>query len=403
MDRSSHRSRTVRIAGVVAVLLGACAASAGGDPPVGTTDQTRMHPAVWRPDHPPKIAVADAGAAGLGCGAILVGGFTGDLAATAAVQVRNPRHGWEPVGCALLTPRAGATVIALDEKRLLVIGGWTGVLPDTVTRLDSVEICEPEQPHRRRTIPPPFETTEDGLEGHAATLLPDGRVVLLHRNRLAVFDPDSERWSPPTPIDTTCLHASVTAVGADHLVLVGGTLRGDEATVRSIHLDSDGLRHVNWNDASMPALEDATSILLDDERILVVGGSIAGTSDSRTWILDPTRRDVRPGPMLPIEGGIADATLHRSGFGVLVVGGERRIEGRPVPPFGPAIIQIDRNTARRLPHPPTSAIRTAILAGPSGIERIGGYRFRATARDRGRASVLEDAASLRLVPVVVAD
>lgn len=401
MVRPSHRSRAVRIAAAVFVVT--CAAKAGGDPPDAPSNGLRTHPAVWRPDRPPKIAVADAAAARLGPTVALVGGFTDDLAATAAVQVRNPRRGWEPVGCALMTPRADATVIALDEARLLVIGGWTGMLPDAVTRLGCVEICEPARPHRRRMTPPPFEAAEDGLEGHAATTLPDGRVILLHRNRLAVFDPESERWSPPTPIDASCLHACVTAVDDDHLVVIGGTLREGEAPVRSIHLGEDGFRRVDWNEASIPALEDAASVLLDDGRILVVGGSIDGTSDPRTWILDPDRRELRPGPTLPIDGGIADAILHRRGLDVLVVGGERRIEGRPVPPSGPAIVQLDRNTARGLPDPPTPAIRTAILAGAAGIERIGGYRFDSATRDRGRASVLRDAASLRLVPVVVAD
>lgn len=403
-NRLGHRSGTIRIIGVAFALLLAGGAAAGGDPPAGTsTIGGRTHPAVWRSEAPPRIAVADAGAATLDGTAILVGGFTADLAATAAVQVRNPRRGWEPVGCALLTPRADATVIALDEERLLVIGGWTGILPDEVTRLGSIEICEPAQPHRRRTTPSPFETTEEGLDGHAATVLPDGRVVLLHRNRLAVFDPDSERWSPLTRLDTTCLHASVTSVGPDQLVLIGGELGEDDAVVRSIHLAPDGVRRVNWSEASMPAVRDAASIGLDDSQILVVGGAIEGTSDPRTWILDAASREIRPGPMLPIDGGIADASLHRSGFGILVVGGERRIEGRPVPPDGPAIVQLDRNTARRLPMPPTSAIRTAILRSPTGVERVGGYRFQAAIRDRGRASVLEDAASLRLVPVVIAD
>ena len=403
MVRSSHRSRTVRIAGVAAALLFASAAPAAGEPPDDASIATRTHPAVWRPEMAPRIAVADAGTARLDRTAVLVGGFTAELAATAAVQVRNPRHGWEPVGCALLTPRAGATIIALDEERLLVIGGWTGVLPGEVTRLGSVEICEPAQPHRRRATTPPFETTEGGLEGHAATILPDGRVALLHQNRFSVFDPEAERWSPPATLDTTFLHPAVSAVGPDHLVLIGGMLEEGGTSVCSIHLSPHDIRQVHWSDTSVPALRDAASIALDGERVLVVGGSIDGTSDPRTWILDAARRDVRPGPTLPIAGGIADAILHRSAFGILVVGGERRIEGRPVPPSGPAIVQLDRNSARRLPAPPALAIRTAILANPAGIERFGGYRFEAATRDRGRASVLEDATSLRLVPVVVAD
>ena len=107
--------------------------------------------------------------------------------------------------------------------------------------------------------------------------------------------------------------------------------------------------------------------------------------------------------MLPIEGGIADPSLRRSGSGILVVGGERRTAGRPSPPSGGAIIRLGRWNSWRLPAAPTVSIRTAILELPTGIEKIGGYRFDFDGEDRRRARVYDGAESLRLVPVVIAD
>jgi hypothetical protein len=391
---------------IVAAVLFPSAMISGGvlSPPV--RNDVRIHPAAWRQERPPRIAVAEAAATMLDGRGILVGGFTSDLRATAAVQVRDPRRGWEPVGCSLVVPRSDATVVRLDDDRLLVIGGWTGRLPDDRNWLNDSEICEPLRPQNRRSIPVPFVfPDQDGLEGHAATRLPDGRVLLVHRDEMSIFDPTSEQWSVPSPLATMRRHAAVAVVGEGSVIVAGGqTATGVETVEIPARGSATTAPDSNpWTTADLPALRDARLIAIATGRALLVGGELEGESDRRTWILDTSTQTVTDGPRLPIEGGIADPSLRKSGSGILVVGGERRTAGRPSPASGGAIIRLGRSKVWRLPAAPTVSIRTAILEVPMGIEKIGGYRFDFAGEDRRRARVSEGAESLRLVPVVIAD
>ncbi|MDA0294583.1 MAG: hypothetical protein O3A19_03545 [Planctomycetota bacterium] len=406
---SRFRIKTTGMIAAAVLLQSPAAVGDIGDPPPAAAADVRIHPAAWRRENPPRIAVAEAAATMLDGRGILLGGFTADLRATPAVQVRDPRRGWEPVGCSLLVPRASATVVALDDDRLLVIGGWTGRLPTERTWLANSEICEPLRPQNRRVIPVPFILTDpDGLEGHSATRLADGRVLLVHRDEMSIFDPANERWSVPSPLRTMRRHAAV-AVVSEHVVIVaGGQVDPTASGIETIDIPPRGSaapapKSMAWTTADLPALRDSTLITIATGRVLLVGGELDGESERRTWILDSSTQTVTAGPLLPIEGGIADASLRRSGSGILVVGGERRTAGRPSPASGGAIIRLGRSSIWRLPAATTVSIRPAILELPMGIEKIGGYRFDFDGEDRRRAKVFDGAESLRLVPVVIAD
>jgi hypothetical protein len=408
-EKMALRFRTRSTCIVAVAMLFQASATGGGLLTPPNVEDVRIHPAAWRRESPPRIAVAEAAATMLDGRGILLGGFTSDLRATAAVQLRDPRRSWEPVGCSLLVPRSDATVIPLDDDRLLVIGGWTGRLPNERVWLTSSEICEPLRPQNRRLIPTPFIfPDQDGLEGHAATRLPDGRVLLIHRDEMSVFDPTSEQWTVPSPLDTMRRHAAVAAVGEHSVIVAGGQVDPGGTGIETIEFPIDGSataapQSIPWTTADLPSLQDATLMAIATGRALLVGGELDGQSERRTWILDASTQTVTAGPILPIDGGIADASLRRSGSGILVVGGERRTNGRPSPPSGGAIIRLGRSSSWRLPAPLTISIRTAILEFPTGIEKIGGYRFDFDGKDRRRAQVFDGAESLRLAPVVIAD
>src|SRR5207302_6361926 len=76
---------------------------------------------------------------------------------------------FRPAG-ALATARSGHTATLLQDGRVLVVGGRAF---DGLTELSAVEIYEPKTNQWRKTAP-----LSAGRSGHTATLLKDGRVLV---------------------------------------------------------------------------------------------------------------------------------------------------------------------------------------------------------------------------------
>ena len=365
-------------------------------------------PATWQSAPAPRVAVAAAGAVVLGESTILVGGFTDRLEATAAVQVRDPRQGWLAIGTSLLEPRAEPVVVPIGEESLLVIGGWTGRLPDAREFLPGAEICEPRNPHRRRVTPPPF-ASGTSLEGARATALSDGRVLLVLDRRGVLFDPRSESWSAPFPLRARRRDASLVPLGrssehrGDLVVAIGGHL-AEEPAVETVLIPEAGVPTSRaWTAVGLPRLIDSSAVSAQPGRVVVAGGVIDGRSTSRTWILDTNAMRIQEGPVLPISGGVARASLVPRGPRLLVLGGETFEKGRPVPTSHGAVIGPGRDRTLALPANPTAAVRATVVATPTEITVVGGYRFDSDAAVGARTRVLRSADRLELPSLVIAD
>ncbi len=380
--------------------------SAGEPPP---------HPARWESLEGPRVPVAGAAAASPERGPALIGGFTERLEATAAIQLRDPRLGWMPVGSSLLEPRAEATAILLADDSVLVIGGWSGRLPDEVRPLGTVERIDPWNPAGRHTVPPPFpEDVEQGLAGHAACRLPDGRVLLIHGRRGAVFDPASESWSPPFAIAAERRHAAIVPCRSPtsdviEVVLIGGVRRRGEPSIETIEITADGaVASKAWSvdapDDSIPSDLTRMATLETESAIVVAGGERVGRSESRTWRLDPRARSVTAGPDLPIEGGVAAGCLIAVGQRLVVLGGESMRDGRPTPTTHGAVLNRRLDRAWPLPPSPALAVRmTVVPTDDGGPELVGGYRFDASAPRGSRIRVLSSDVRLHLPTMLIAD
>ena len=105
-------------------------------------DPPRTWPASWRSVSGPRLAVADAASARSGDLHLITGGFTEGLEATPAIQYLHESRGWQPIGQAMLHPRAGHSLVKIDDERIMVLGGWSGRLPDEVTQRIDAEIFE---------------------------------------------------------------------------------------------------------------------------------------------------------------------------------------------------------------------------------------------------------------------
>lgn len=363
------------------------------------------HPTTWRSLEGPRVGVADAAAIELDGGdLILVGGFTARLESTAAVQRRSARHGWEPVGTSLLTPRASPLIAALPDRRLLVVGGWTGTLPSDVQQLGDAELCDPRRPERRRALTSPFPDREhEGLEGATMCTLHDGRILLVHDRDIAVFDPSRMDWTRRIRLGHARRGATLIALPDDDVVVVGG---GDDGTppIVTIHIDENGdATSEPWKSSLASDLRHASGIVLNSREALVVGGESRGSSTTQGWVLDLRERTVRDIAPLPIPGGIARATLVRIDDRVLVLGGETVEHRFPTAPANGAVLRPPWDRPLVLDGPPVEVVRSMSFPAARGGTVLGGYRFDPTAARDRRIQVHRDAFELVLPVFAIVD
>jgi YDG domain/MBG domain (YGX type)/Bacterial Ig-like domain (group 3)/Galactose oxidase, central domain/Kelch motif len=213
--------------------------------------------------------------------------FFGLLAQGAVPDV--PTGQWLP-GPALAQPRAGAVSVALDDGRVLVIGGRTSQGPvDTVEVLNadgSMAVAAPML--ARRT-------------GHAAAKLPDGRVLVLGgttlvtsgigngpvtseavTNSAEIFDAFANVWSPAASLSVARSGHTATAT-ADGRVLVAGGTGQDGAALDSFEVfDAETGQFATPGLMSAPRANHAAAVA-GTTKVLVAGGrnanGVLGTAD----------------------------------------------------------------------------------------------------------------------------
>ena len=200
---------------------------AGGVP---LSSAERYSPALqlWQTTPPLQKARSGHSATLLPTGHLLVVG--GDLrtdgsqnAATTSAEQFDPAAQTWTDSASPLWPRSEHSATLLPDGRLLVVGGvGTGL-----TAPSAAELYDPQTD--RWTLTAPMQTLR---RGHSATLLPDGTVlvaggvdptdetytVLATTER---FDPTTLTWSPAAPLDTPRLH-HIARLLPDGTVLVDG-------------------------------------------------------------------------------------------------------------------------------------------------------------------------------------
>lgn len=341
--------------------------------------------------------------------AALIGGFTERLEATAAIQVRDPRLGWLPVGNALLEARAEATTIALDEERIMVIGGWSGKLPNERVVSRTAEICEPRRPDRRLQTPSPFGDPTRPLDGITVTGLPGGRVLAVLDDQVAIYDPKTNRWANHRCLASRRRGARATSLGSggredllDIVLVVGGHQQG-QAAIEAVEIPRSGPPRAHpWSNDDLPVVRDVALARTKPGTIVLAGGLVGRSSTAGTWRLDLRSESVVAGPMLPIEGGVTGARMFQRGRRVLLLGGETRTSGGPRPARG-LVLDPDSGRVLLLPAAPHPSVRASVIDSAAGYLFTGGYRFDGTAPRGSRTQVLSTADLLTIPSIVVAD
>jgi Galactose oxidase, central domain len=298
---TGRRSTATRWA-IVAVLMTGCTVgrsegTTGLSPPsTGTTGPTfsSSRPrAEVAPVHSMTTPRASHTATTLRDGLVLIaGGFDDAGGDEASAELFDPRTAtFEPTG-AMSIGRQSHTATLLDDARVLIAGGYD---PDG-NRLATAEIYDPAT----RAFSVTGSMTGPRAD-HTATLLRDGRVLIAGGTgpgftflaSAEIYDPARGTFRATGPLSVGRESATATLLRDGRVLIAGGHSGRHEAitiyALSEVYDPSTG-RFTRVDDLNV-ARHKHDAVLLDDGRVLIVGGSDArddaGLYDSAE-IFDPT-------------------------------------------------------------------------------------------------------------------
>ena len=233
-DRSRHTATLladgrVLIAGGIVVLGNSTATAEIYDPKTGA----------FSPTGSMTTARQGATATLLADGRVLVaGGGNDDPAVLATAEVYDPKTGAFSRTGSMATARQAATATLLADGRVLVAGGVgvTGSVPEIYPPTAEAEVYDPTT-----GIFSPTGSMAAARSYHTATLLPDGRVLVVGGSRETVadwyflataeiYDPTTGTFSPTGSMTTVRSHHTATLLPDGRVLVAGGNY---ESTTRS--------------------------------------------------------------------------------------------------------------------------------------------------------------------------
>ena len=223
--------------------------------------------------------------------------------------------------------REGQTATLLQDGRMMVIGGVTYADNAGESRVVStVEIWDPAT-----RIFSTVGSLASGLVGHTATLLDDGRVLVVGGSpqedtgstTALIWDPVTASFVPTGSLAIARSGHTATRLPDGRVLVIGGASDGTFAGSAEIWDPATGTLTLAGSPAA--GRVDHTATLLPDDRVLVVGGmdlpmnhTYVGLASAEIW--DPTSETFRPTGSLFVGRPSHTATLLDDGR-VLVVGG----------------------------------------------------------------------------------
>jgi hypothetical protein len=251
----------------------------------------------------------------------------------ASAELYDPATGtWTATG-SMTTPRGDHTATLLSDGRVLVAGG-TNDLTTNLNQGASAELYDPSTGTWA-----PTGSMDTPLSGHTATLLPNGKVLVVGGGTgsglsasAELYDPGTGTWTATGSMATPRWYHTATLL-TDGKVLVAGGYGGWTASGGDVHLASaeaelydpaTGTWSATGSMGTPRALHTAT--LLSDGRVLVAAGASALVWGGDTLLASAELYDPGTGTWTATASMVAPrewytATLLPDGV-VLVAGGE---------------------------------------------------------------------------------
>ena len=225
---------------------------------------------------PPRRRAAGPGRAALVLAAVVAvagcGGGGGPTSSSTTTSVERVGK-WEEVG-PLVEGRGGHTATLLGDGTVLVAGGSAGG-----EDVDGLRTAERFDPATGRWRPAGIMST--ARAGHAATLLPDGTVLVTGGVRLAtaeVYDPVADSWAEAPAMSVARNGHTVTLLRDGRVLAVGGFPALDTPPAATAEVYDPAARR--WSPAGPMAGGRGyhAATVLGDGRVLVSAGNAANLS-----------------------------------------------------------------------------------------------------------------------------
>jgi hypothetical protein len=219
-----------------------------------------------------------------------------------------PERGvFTPTGSMTAEHAEGHTATLLPDGRVLIVGGWSSIGP--------AETWDPVT----GTFTPAGDPGGEWY-GHTATLLRDGRVLIIGMDRAEIWDPGSLRFAP-TGSPLRARQFPTTRLQPDGRVLVvGGTDPGFDVQLTTAEIWDPTTGLFSPTDAP-PADACPAGTPLHDGRILVIDVDSSSPSYGEASTCDPVTGRSTPAGSLSAPSSGLTATVLLDGR-VLVAGGQ---------------------------------------------------------------------------------
>lgn len=239
-----------------------------------------------------------------------------------SVEVWDPTTNGFTLAGALLEGREGHTATLLPDGRVLVVGG---AAYDHL--LASAEVWDPSTDESTSTGP-----LKQVRRDHTATLLPDGRVLVIGGDGFAqrslthakaeVWDPTTGGFTPAGSLKEPRTYHTATLLADGRVLVAGGTdWFGERKPSREVEVWDPATNRFARTGSLPEARIGHSATLLTDGRVLIVGGGWDKDPPTTALVWDPGTGKFSAAGSLPEARLNHTATLLPDGR-VLIVGGE---------------------------------------------------------------------------------